>query len=237
MNWWQRLRRRERLERELDAELEFHVDQLVADLMREGLTEREARRRAAREFGHLQDVKDECRRARGTEWILDLFTDARMGLRILRKERSFAAVAVGALSLGLGVSTVFFSLVYAFCLAALPFSGARRSSDISLRDDSGRQPSLTLSQARAIEDSAPVDGVGYFTTRTLPVRTRDSSARQTTVGYVSRDVLALMGNEPTLGRDCVRTNIRTPAGRSRSSPAGWRPISSATRTPRSDGKS
>jgi putative ABC transport system permease protein len=200
MNWWQRLRRRERLERELDAELEFHVDQLVADLMREGLTEREARRRAAREFGHLQDVKDECRRARGTEWILDLFTDARMGLRILRKERSFAAVAVGALSLGLGVSTVFFSLVYAFCLAALPFSGARRSSDISLRDDSGRQPSLTLSQARAIEDSAPVDGVGYFTTRTLPVRTRDSSARQTTVGYVSRDVLALMGNEPTLGR-------------------------------------
>jgi len=45
MNWWQRLRRRERLERELDAELEFHVDQLVADLMREGLAEREARRR------------------------------------------------------------------------------------------------------------------------------------------------------------------------------------------------
>jgi hypothetical protein len=60
MNWWQRLRRRERLEDELDAELEFHVDQLVTDLMRDGLTEREARRQAAREFGYVQEIKDDC---------------------------------------------------------------------------------------------------------------------------------------------------------------------------------
>jgi hypothetical protein len=153
MNWWQRLRRRDRLEDELDAEIEFHVEQLVADLKREGLSEREARRRALREFGHVQEIKDDCRRARGTEWLVDLFTDARIGARILRKERSFSAAAVGALSLGLGVSTVFFSLVYAFCLAPLPFSGAGRLSDVSLRDDAGRRPSLTVAQARAIEDA------------------------------------------------------------------------------------
>lgn len=200
MNWWQRLRRRERLENELDAELEFHVEQLVADLMREGMSERDARKEAAREFGHVQAIKDDCRRARGTEWLVDLVNDARIGARILRKERGFSTVAIGALSLGLGVSTVFFSLVYAFCLAALPFSGVGRLSDISLRDDSGRQPSLTLWQARAIEESAPVDGVGYFTTRVLPVRTRDSSARQITVAYVSRDALALIGEEPAFGR-------------------------------------
>jgi predicted permease len=200
MNWWQRLRRRERLERELDAELEFHVEELVADLMRDGFSERDARRQAAREFGCVPEIKDDCRRARGTEWLVDLVSDARIGLRILRKERSFSIVAIGALSLGLGVSTVFFSLVYAFCLASLPFSGAARLTDVSLRDDSGRRPSLTLAQARAIADDAPVQGVGYFTRRTLPVRTRDSSARQTFVAYVSDDMLTLIGEDPALGR-------------------------------------
>jgi predicted permease len=200
MNWWQRLRRRDRLEDELDAEIEFHVEQLVADLKREGLSEREARRRALREFGHVQEIKDDCRRARGTEWLVDLFTDARIGARILRKERSFSAAAVGALSLGLGVSTVFFSLVYAFCLAPLPFSGAGRLSDVSLRDDAGRRPSLTVAQARAIEDAAHVDGIGYFTRRVLSVRTPASSARQYTVAYVSEDALSLIGERPALGR-------------------------------------
>ena len=94
MNWWQRLRHREQLDDELDAELGFHVEQLVEDLMREGLSERQARRRAAREFGHVQDIKDDCRRARGTEWLLDLFTDARIGIRILRRERAFSIVAI-----------------------------------------------------------------------------------------------------------------------------------------------
>ena len=212
MNWWQRLRRRERLEDELDAEIRFHVDQLVSDLMQEGLSERDARRQALREFGQVQDVKDDCRRARGTEWLLDLFTDARIGVRILRKERGFSAVAIGALSLGLGVSTVFFSLVYASCLAPLPFSGVARLSDVSLRDDSGRQPSLTPAQARVIADESPVDGVGYFTRRTLPVRLHDSSARRASVAYVSQDTLTLIGAAPSVGRGFTAGEYRDSYG-------------------------
>ncbi|HTI37356.1 MAG TPA: ABC transporter permease [Vicinamibacterales bacterium] len=212
MNWLQRLRHRERLEHELDAEIDFHVDELVRDLMRDGLSERDALRQAAREFGYVPQIKDDCRRARGTEWLVDLIGDARLGLRMLKKERAFSIVAIGALSLGLGVSTVFFSLVYAFCLAALPFAGAGRLSDISLRDDSGRQPSLTLSQARAIADEAPLAGIGYFTRRVVPVRTRDSSARQITIAYVSDDALALIGEEPSLGREFQPQEYRQARG-------------------------
>ena len=212
MNWWQRLRHREQLDDELDAELGFHVEQLAEDLMREGLSERQARRRAAREFGHVQDIKDDCRRARGTEWLLDLFTDARIGIRILRRERAFSIVAIGALSLGLGVSTVFFSLVYASCLAPLPFAGAGHLVDISLRDDSGHQASLTLAQARSIDDESRLDAAGYFTRRTLPVRTRSSSARKATVAYVSRNALTLIGAEPTVGRGFRREEYRDDHG-------------------------
>jgi hypothetical protein len=53
MNWWQRLRGRGRLEDELDAELRFHFDRLVADSIAGGLSEDDARRRARSEFGGL----------------------------------------------------------------------------------------------------------------------------------------------------------------------------------------
>ena len=86
MNWWQRLLRRDRLERELDAELRFHIDHLVGDYMAAGLSEPEARTRALAEFGAVEIVKDDCREARGTEWVRDLVADARIGGRLLKKE-------------------------------------------------------------------------------------------------------------------------------------------------------
>ena len=66
MSWWTRLRQGPRLERELDAELRYHVERLTQDYMREGLSEAEARRRARLEFGGLDQMKEECRDARGT---------------------------------------------------------------------------------------------------------------------------------------------------------------------------
>ena len=121
MNWWLRLRRRDQLERELDAELQFHVDRLTADYVADGLTEREARKRALADFGSVAVAKDDCRQARGTEWVRDLIADAKFGIRLLRKEPTFSAVAVVTLALGLGVSTVFFSIVNTYCLTGLPF--------------------------------------------------------------------------------------------------------------------
>lgn len=60
MNWWQRLRWRGRMEDELDAELRFHFDRLVADYTAEGLSEEEARQRARAEFGGVEAIKDDC---------------------------------------------------------------------------------------------------------------------------------------------------------------------------------
>jgi len=51
VSWWQRLRRRWQLEDQLDAELRFHFDRLVADYMAAGCSERDARQKARVEFG------------------------------------------------------------------------------------------------------------------------------------------------------------------------------------------
>src|SRR6188474_2336824 len=87
MNWWRRLRGHGPLEDQLDAELRFHFDRLVADFIAEGMTEEAARRRARDEFGGVETIKDACRDARGTGWAHDLAQDVRYSTRRLLKER------------------------------------------------------------------------------------------------------------------------------------------------------
>ena len=120
MTWWQRVRRRWRLEDELDAELRFHFDRLVADYVAEGLPEREARRRARAEFGGLEAVKDDCRDARGTRWLEQLVQDVRYGARVLARAPAFTAVAILSLALGIGANTAIFSLVNSLLIRSLP---------------------------------------------------------------------------------------------------------------------
>ena len=101
MSWWRRLRRRDRLEGELDRELRDHVERQVAEHVRAGMSEREARRRARLDFGGLDQIKELCRDARGTRWIDDLGRDLRYALqRQFTGRRSGVSVfAVAALAL------------------------------------------------------------------------------------------------------------------------------------------
>ena len=89
MTWWRRLTQRNRVERQLDAELRDHVDRLVADYVRAGASEDDARRRARLAFGGVEQVKEECRDVRGTRWLEDVVQDLRYGLRILRRSPAF----------------------------------------------------------------------------------------------------------------------------------------------------
>ena len=136
MNWWRRLTRR--AEQQLDAELRDHVERLVADYVRTGASEEEARRRARLEFGGVEQVKEECRDARGTRWLEDLVQDLRYGLRILRRSPAFALVAIGSLALGIGANSAIFSLVDRVLLKSLPVRDPARL--VQLDDGSWTNP-------------------------------------------------------------------------------------------------
>jgi predicted permease len=119
MRWIMRLFRRGRLERELDAELWFHVDEEVRRLEADGLTPDEARRRALAAFGGIEPAKEQARDARGTRWLEDLGRDLRYGLRLMRRSPGFAAAAILSLAVGIGANGTIFGLASALLLRPL----------------------------------------------------------------------------------------------------------------------
>src|ERR1700692_3796695 len=102
MNWWRRLLKRGEMEPHLDAELRFHFDGLVADNLRAGMSEPEARRSARLEFGGVEQGKEEWRDARGTRGIEETFRDIGFAVRSLRKSPIFAVTTILIVALGIG---------------------------------------------------------------------------------------------------------------------------------------
>jgi putative ABC transport system permease protein len=179
-------------ENDLHDELRFHLDQQVAKYVKSGMTEAEAVRRARLEFGGLDQVKDECREARGISLVETLVQDLRYTTRTLLHTPGFTACAVLTLALGIGANTAIFSVVSSVLLNPLAYPNPQEL--LAARQNESR-PNLEDMQ-RLTSSFSSSGGVNItpmdFNGKGEPVRIH--------AAFVDAGLLPTLGVQPTLGR-------------------------------------
>ncbi|HXE35706.1 MAG TPA: ABC transporter permease [Verrucomicrobiae bacterium] len=125
---WKRFRRRlrywlERSERSclLSEEMEFHIASMIDELVAQGISEPEAFAAAYRKFGNMTQISEEAHFTWIARWMSDLAQDLQYAFRGMRRDAGFTAFTILIAGLGIGASSMVFSVVNALLLRPLPF--------------------------------------------------------------------------------------------------------------------
>jgi len=203
--WLRRLFRKRLTEKRLDAELRFHLEQRIRDFVASGMSQEEARRRANLAFGGLEQVKQDCRDARMENHFEDFFRDLQYAFRSLAKDRRSALIAVFALALGIGATTVMFSILYNVVFDPFPYKDFQHSVIFEIWDLTGAQEQearfhYSIPEFLAIRGQNHVfeDIIGNYTLDVL--YTDGKGTRRFRGGYVTANGFDFLGVSPFLGR-------------------------------------
>jgi len=190
----------------LDDELRFHYGQQIEKYVASGMSREEAERRTRLAFGGLDQIKEECRDARGISLIEIVLYDTRFALRTLRKSLGFTTVALLTLALGIGANTAIFSVLHSVLFKALPYPHAEElvsveispvALDPSLRGMAPEDYFIFREQGRTFQDI----GIYAETDSDRDVNvTGYAEPERVHALYVTDGAISILGIPPVAGR-------------------------------------
>jgi predicted permease len=201
--------RREEIERALDTDLADYIGRAAAEKVRAGMSEAEARRAVRIELGGVEQTKDSVRATLSLSSIDNTLADLNYALRTLRRQKTFTAVTVLTLALGIGVNVAIFSLYEQILLRPLPVADPEQL--VNLSDPGPRPRGMRLgSNAGGTVFSYPMfrdleraqePFVGIAAHRDFGTSLSTGEQSQPATGlYVSGSYFPLLGLQPALGR-------------------------------------
>jgi predicted permease len=193
--------RRRAEEGELNDELRFHFERQVEKYKLSGMTDDEARRRARLAFGGHEQVKAECRDARGTSFVENARQDLRYALRQLRGNPTFAIVILLTLALSIGANSAIFSVINSVLIKPLPYRQPDKLVRIFLTNAVFPKFPLNPFDFRDFRArSRSFDGLAAFTRGDMQLSGSGEPVRLNGIAITS-GYFRVLGLHPQLGRE------------------------------------
>ncbi|HUG81454.1 MAG TPA: ADOP family duplicated permease [Bryobacterales bacterium] len=195
--------RRKSVEKDLDEELQFHFEHEVEKNLRRGMSRAEARRQARLAFGAADQVKEECRDARGISWVEIARDDLKAAWTSLRHSPGFTAAAVVTLALAIGANTAIFSVADAVLFRPLPYFQPERVHILqSLNRRTGTHYGMTPYEYLQIigEHHRGLGPIGIIKSGATIVASSNDGAEGIRTAAVSANYFQVLGIRPAQGR-------------------------------------
>jgi predicted permease len=199
---------RSRVERELDAELRFHLDQQIEENLTNGMSLDEARSAASRSLGSVTLVKEQCHDSLGLTLIDSLLQDVRYACRGMRRSPLFAASVATTIGLGLGVFTSAFTILNAYVLRPIDLPNPYQLYALNWDTATERRHRFALVDFEALRDVAPFFS-GLVAAEEAPVMQDGAPA---TGLLVTGDYFQVLGARAAMGRLLTPNDATAPGG-------------------------
>src|SRR6058998_2226700 len=204
--------RKQRREKDLDAEMDSHLQLHIEDNLRAGMNAAEARRQALMKLGGVEQTKEMVRDRRGLPLLDTLLQDLRFAFRMLLKNPGFTAIAILTLVVGIAATTAIFSVVYGVLLRPLPYPNPNRLMAVFEVTSKGRPSRVADPNFDDFRDqSRSFQAIAKYAANVVSVSGASQPTRTTAAG-VSPDFLKVFGIQPILGRDFNAGDAKKGAG-------------------------
>jgi putative ABC transport system permease protein len=211
MGWFRQLLSRRRVYDELSAEIREHLKEKIEELAAGGMSRKDASVAARREFGNLTLIEKDSRAVWGWTAIESFFADICYGLRTMRRNPGFTALAILSLALGIGANTAIFSLINTLMLRTLPVRDPGQLVALLHHYPAPDEPhdnTFSLQTYHLMRDHSDVFS-GLIASSYKPLHMRGDGLESQVVnsGFAEGGFFSLLGMNSALGRLIGRKTI------------------------------